>query len=166
MSELRPDLVVIFIADLLEVKQNLYNDTVWRERVDSDLKILAEWRRESIDLIARDAQPSVIAQNKEPLDYVIYAKAHDPQTFVDLCLAKKPRIYISFSITQASDSEKKKVQEIKSKLEEHFACLDPYSIKDWEIITAHDNALESGKDKVEIYSAGISLERREVEDGH
>ncbi|MGI0080854.1 MAG: hypothetical protein ACRECH_14675, partial [Nitrososphaerales archaeon] len=41
---------------------------------------------------------------------------------------------------------------------------DPYSIKDWEIITAHDNALESGKDKVEIYSAGISLERREVED--
>ncbi len=48
LSELRPDLVVIFIADLLEVKQNLYNDTVWRERVDSDLKILAEWRRESI----------------------------------------------------------------------------------------------------------------------
>jgi adenylate kinase len=42
LSAIHPDLIVIFIADLLEVKKNLENDEVWKERVVNNLKNLAE----------------------------------------------------------------------------------------------------------------------------
>jgi adenylate kinase len=105
-----------------------------------------------------------MAENKAPLDYVVYAKAHDPHTLMDLCLGRKPRIYISFSITKASKNELNQVTEIRNKLSEYFTCLDPYAIKDWEIITAHDDALQGNLSQVDIPSAAVTLEIGEVEE--
>ncbi len=161
---MQPDLIVIFIADLLEVKQNLHSDKEWRERVENSLKTLAEWRRESIDLIARDAQDLILSERQEPLDYVIYSKGHDPKTFVDLCRGQKPRIYISFAITQATEKQKQQVGKIKKRLQENFTCLDPYAIKDWEIITAYDDIVEKGTKNFHISSKHPNLKAKEIED--
>jgi adenylate kinase len=158
----RPDLVAIVIADLLEARTALRGDPVWNDRVDGSLKTLAEWRRESIDLIEKDASDWSLSESRFPLDYVIFGKAHSPKTLAELCIGKKPRIYISFAITDAPGNETK-VAHVRKKLEEHFVCLDPYAIKDWEIIYKFDQSVEEGKNEILIPHAGQTLSKAEVD---
>jgi hypothetical protein len=159
---LRPNLVIIFIADLLEVKKNLENDPEWRSRVNSDLSTLANWRKESIELIERQAADWQLSEKQLPLDKIIFAKAHDPNTMVELCLGDKPRIYISFAITQATADDVEKVNQIRRELEKKFVCIDPNAIKDWQIINAYDKALEEGKNLIQIPDAKTPIPAGEI----
>ncbi len=159
-----PDLVIIFIADLLHVKRSLESDQDWSDRVGHNLRTLAEWRSESIELIRKDAENWRLKTRRSLLDYTIFAGAHDPQTLIDLCLGKKPRIYISFAITGAKQSEIDKVTEIRSKLQKHFVCFDPRAIKDWELINNYDKAIQARKPLVRFYHTKTTLTTSEVQD--
>lgn len=147
---LHPDLVVILIADLLDVKKALDADAVWSSQISGDFKTLAEWRRESIDLMEFDASNWSLAEDKRPLDHIIFGRAHSPDTLADLCIGKKPRIYTSFAITEAPPGSVAKVDEVRRKLEEHFVAINPYTIKDWELIAKYDDAVEKGKGEIEV----------------
>ena len=82
------------------------------------------------------------------MDFVIFAKEHPSNTFVDLILGEKPRIYLSYHITGQEDFED--VNRLISKLEKSFICLNPYAIKDWLIVKAFDDAIERNEDTVSI----------------
>jgi len=161
ITKIDPDLIIVFIADLLEVKKNLLNDPVWKDRVNPDLKTLAEWRRMTIDSMM-EYRERVLAQKGKVLDIIIFAKGHDFQTFNDLLIGDKPRIYLSYPITGSQDESMQKLRQIKNILKNNFVCIDPYSIKDWGIINAYDNVLRSGKSEIEIPDTDVILQLGEV----
>lgn len=162
LKSLDPSLVIILIADLIEVRTALSADPVWRTRVESNLKTLAEWRGESIDLIEKDASDWALSQNRRPLDYIIFGKAHSPKTLAELCIGKKPRIYTSFAITGTPESLPK-VDEVRKKLEDDFVCINPYSIRDWEIIAEFDKSIEEGNPNTFLPTANQNLPTKEIE---
>lgn len=161
---IKPDLVVVLIADLVEVKRNLVRDEIWSKRTKGELSLLAEWRRETIDSALEDSQDYFVAQGKDStINTVIFAKSHAPATMAELCLGTKPRIYISFAITNAKQSSINQVSKIRGELERQFVCLDPNAIKDWEIIREYDKAIERGKKTITISAPHTILNRSEVE---
>lgn len=159
INKIDPDLIIIFIADLFEVKQNLLKDDDWKDRVSPDLKTLAEWRRMTINIV-KDYEKTYFALKQKPLDWMIFAKGHDPQTFIDLITGLKPRIYLSYHITDTAQESTEKLNGIKDKLKEHFICMDPFTIKDWTLINKYDDALQSGINEIEI--AQVKLPLKEV----
>ncbi len=161
---LDPKMIIIFIADLLEVKSNLSRDSTWNTKVDSNLKTIANWRKESINVVMEIRENFLTQKNVCPLDVVIFSKGHDYQTFVDLIEDKKPRIYLSYHITGVQEESINKIGIIRDKLKEHFICIDPYAIKDWDIINAYDKALESGSERVEVVNQNVELYINEVND--
>jgi adenylate kinase len=163
LALINPQLIVVFISDIQEVRRNLLGDPDWKDRVEPTLKTLAEWRRESLDLV-RNYTERVFSEKGITIDTLVYAKAHPPRTLADVIVGQKPRIYLSYPITGASQESLQGVVEIKNKLSEQFVCIDPYANKDWDVINAYDEALESGKDEVEIKSTGERLSRSEVEE--
>ena len=56
----------------------------------------------------------------------------------------KPRIYLSYHITGQKD-EFKDIERLTSKLSRSFVCIDPYAIKDWQIVLEYDKAIEENK---------------------
>lgn len=163
IKSLSPDLIVIFISDLLEVKQNLEQDDVWSERANSALSNLAQWRADSIELIY-DFRESLLSEGKGPLDVIIFASGHSHSNFLKLIKKEVPRIYLSFAITGASGDDLQEVERIKHKLKDKFACLDPYKIKDWDIIEGYDDAQEENKDKVEFENYDDPVDLDEIKD--
>jgi adenylate kinase len=155
------NMIVVLIANLLEVRKNLLGDEAWKARVDSNLKTLAEWRRESIELV-EDFQSKILSKTKNLLDITIFAKGNDAKTFADLLLSKKPRIYLSYHITEATKETLENVQIIKRKMMQDFVCIDPYAIKDWDIVTAFDNAILNDSTKVVVGDTPLTV--NEVEE--
>lgn len=162
-EELAPDLTILFISDLQEVRKNLVADRVWSTRVEPTLKTLAEWRRESIDLVENYVNTQV-GKRRGEVDNIIYAAAHPPQTMADLILGRKPRVYISFHITGVPARNFRRVEKTKKRLSKDFICIDPYANRDWDIIQAYDVALEKGQNEVVLRTGGIVMSRSEVED--
>ena len=160
---LAPDLTIIFIADLQEVERNLQADPVWSNRVEPTLRTLAEWRRESTDLV-EDYIDTQISKRKKEVDSIIYAAAHPPQTMADLIIGRKPRVYLSFHITGVPARNFQRIERAKKRLSKDFICVDPYANKDWDIIQAYDVALEKGQSKVVLKSSGIEMSMSEVEE--
>jgi len=163
ITKLDPSLIVIFIADLLEVKTNLEKDPVWSQRVGSDLKTLAEWRRDSIERIM-EYRDNYLETTGNPLDVVIFAKGHDHETLADLVIGVKPRIYLSYHITRTHEKISHQIKTIREKLKDHFVCIDPYTIKDWDIVNAYDDAMKNQSSEVSISTFDMKLQLNEVEE--
>ena len=164
IRKLNPDFIVVLIDDLLKVRERIKHDALW-SRMNLSLKDLAEWRQSAIELVKKYAEDS------EPLkDWIIFAREHSIKTFVDLLAMKKPRIYLSYHITGHSDFGD--VQRFMRKLSDYFVCIDPYTIKDWDIVTKYDEAVDKGiTDEIDIeikYKDGLKRFKRvpikEIED--
>jgi ribosomal protein L22 len=134
---------VFFIDDLLRVRKRVNEDTL-RSGLGLKLKDLAESRESSLKIVkdyvlqAKAKSPKIV--------FMIFAKQHPTSTFVDLVLGKKPRIYLSYHITGQEDF--KDVQRLMNKLQLSFVCIDPYAIKDWQIVGAYDQAIRKNKKEV------------------
>ncbi len=139
IKQLNPTNLVVFIDDLLKVREQMKKDPL-RERMHLTLKDLADWRRSAIEIVQEYTD-----QRIPTVDWIIFAKDHPVATFVDLLLGQKPRIYLSYHITGQQDFQD--VQRLMDKLSSSFVCVDPYAIKDWDIVTAYDRALESGAER-------------------
>ena len=136
MKLLKPSSIAVFIDDLLRVREQMKKDPL-RKGMDLTLKDLADWRRSAISIVQEYVEQKILS-----LDWIIFAKEHPVDTFVDLLLGEKPRIYLSYHITGQKDFQD--VQRFIDKLSTDFVCIDPYTIKDWDIVTAYDKALERG----------------------
>jgi len=145
IGHLSPDVVIVFIDDLLRVRERIKADPL-RNKLGLKLKDLADWRESSIQ-IAKEYVDSVKAKGG-PIDFIIFAREHPITTFIDLILGRKPRLYLSYHITGQEDFED--IKRIIQKLNEYFVCIDPYTIKDWLIVMAYDHAIENGQEKVPI----------------
>ena len=146
IAKLNPDMIILFIDDLLRVRRNLQEDSLWRKHVTPDLKTLAEWRQSAQELIenyiTRIESQQIVQKH---IDYMIFAREHPIKTFQDLIKGEKPRIYLSYNITgREKDKVMDKIARVRDKLSDYFVCIDPYAIKDWDIVTAYDEALEKG----------------------
>ena len=133
---LNPTNIIVFIDDLLRVREQMKKDPL-RKRMHLALKDLPHWRRSVIEIAQEYAEQKIPS-----VDWIIFAKEHPVATFVDLSLGKKPRIYLSYHITAQQDF--KGVHRFFDKLSANFVCIDPYTIKDWDIVTAYDTTLEGG----------------------
>ena len=145
IEQLRPTTMIVFIDDLLRVRENMRKDAMWQKALGAvTLKDLAEWRHLAIELVQGYAE-----QTLPPKDWIIFAKEHRVDTFVDLLLGEKPRIYLSYHIT--GHEEFTDVQRFMKKLSDFFICIDPYTIKDWDVVKAYDDALrQMNKDAIDI----------------
>jgi hypothetical protein len=133
LKDLDPFLIIVLIDDLLRVRKKMSKDPEWK-KMELGLKELAEWRSMAIEIVQHWKQI--------PRRWMIFAKEHPIDTFVDLVLGQKRWLYLSYPITGQKDFSD--IELFKKKLGKHFVCIDPYTIKDWEIVTAYDNALEKG----------------------
>jgi adenylate kinase len=145
-----------FTGEVEGLKNRVTNDQL-RKEMNFNLKDLAEWRESAIQIVKSYAE-SMIDKDIH-VDYVIFAKEHPANTLEDLILKEKPRIYLSYHITGQEGFED--VNNLISKLEKSFICLNPYAIKDWLIVKAFDSAIENNKKEVTVesnYSDGTKIE--------
>jgi len=148
VKKLSPSLLVFFIDDLLRVRMRVHEDSLRSKLGKLKLKDIAEWRESSLK-IAKDYVVEAKARAKAksaPLVFMIFAKQHPTSTFVDLVLGKKPRIYLSYHITGQGGF--KDIQRLTDKLKAAFVCIDPYAIKDWQIVKAYDKAIKKNEKEV------------------
>ena len=154
---LQPIMIVIFIDDLLNVRRRLREDPDWIRRVEPNLRTLAEWRKESIEFVY-EIKLTAFREHNLNIDTIIFARAHDINTFIDLIRGEKPRIYLSYHITGVPQKTlEKTIGSVKARLRDHFVCIDPYAIRDWDLINAYDSAVEEGSDKVVVDNEVIDL---------
>jgi len=149
MKKLDPSLLVFFIDDLVMVRARVNKDAL-RAKLGLRLKDIAEWRESSLKIV--EDYVSKTKAKSCPLVFMIFARQHPISTFVDLVLGKKPRIYISYHITGQRGF--KDIQRFMSKLKTSFVCIDPYAIKDWQIVKAYDEAIEKNKNRVIVITKG------------
>jgi adenylate kinase len=140
MKKLSPSLLIFFIDDLLRVRARV-NEDVLRAKLNLRLEDMAESRESSLKIVKE-----YVLQTRAKSTFMIFAKAHPKSTFIDLVLGKKPRLYLSYHITGQGDF--KNVQRLIAKLKPSFVCIDPYAIKDWQIVNAYDEAIRKNKKEV------------------
>lgn len=143
LKKLNPELLVFFIDDLLNVRKRVNADSL-RSGLGLKLKDMAESRESSLKIVKE-----YLLQNKAKspnLVFMTFARQHPIFTFVDLILGKKPRIYLSYHITGQGDFED--IQRLMTKMQSSFVCIDPYAIKDWQIVKAYDDAIRKNKKEV------------------
>jgi adenylate kinase len=146
LRRLKPDLLVFFIDDLLRVRTRIRADPLRKKLGKLKLKDIAEWRESSLKVPNEYVEQT---KAKRPsLVFIIFARQHPTSTFTDLVLGKKPRIYLSYHIT--GEEEFEDVQRLSSKLSASFVCIDPYAIKDWQIVNTYDEAVKKSKKAVTI----------------
>lgn len=144
IKRFNPALILVFIDDLLRVKQRAQKDEL-REGMNLNLKALAEWRESTIQIIKDYVATSVLGTQ---VDFIIFAKEHPARTLVDLIINEKPRIYLSYHITGQKGFED--IKRLIGKLEDSFVCLNPYAIRDWQIVMAFDKAKEEDGGEVVV----------------
>jgi len=135
---IRPTYIIIFIDDILLMKERLKSRPVLNE--NSDLKTLAEWRQDAIEFAEMANKKYNIANGGFLKGYIIYARDHpyDMLRFILFEIDKKYIIYVSYHMTGVDSSEFKKVRGFINKLRKHFIVMDPASIKEWELVDALD----------------------------
>jgi adenylate kinase len=143
MRKLNPTLLIFFMDDLLAVRKRVHEDTL-TEKLNLELKDIAEWREISLESATDYVDEAKARQIL--LDFMIFAKQHPISTFVDLVLGSKPRIYLSYHITGQDDFQD--ILRLTGKLQSHFVVMDPYAIKDWQIVKEYDKAIEENKDQI------------------
>jgi adenylate kinase len=149
MKKLDPSLLVFFIDNLVTVRRRVKKDAL-RANLGLRMKDIAEWRESSLKIVEGyfyEAKSKTKAESC-PLVFMIFAREHPISTFVDLVLGNKPRIYLSYHITGQGDF--KDIRRFMGKLNKSFVCIDPYAIKDWQIVTAYDEAIEKNKNIVNV----------------
>lgn len=135
LDQLNPKCAIVFIDDLLRVRENMKNDPLWG-RMKVNLRNLAEWRSMVIQII-----DEYFEEKSQEFEWIIFAKEHPIDTFINLILNEKPKLYISFHITGQEDF--KDVKRFMDKLSTHFICIDPYTIKDWDVVTKYDETIQT-----------------------
>jgi adenylate kinase len=145
IRKLNPNLIIFFMDDLTAVRKRLHEDPL-HSKLKLELKDIAEWREVSLQSI----QEYVIeAKSKQlPLDFMIFAKQHPINTFNDLVVGIKPRIYLSYHIT--GQSAFTDISRFSEKLQKSFVVMDPYAIKDWQIVLEFDEAIRKNKPEISI----------------
>jgi len=133
LQNLKPKLIVIFVDDLLRVHEKMKKDPL-RSKMNLKLRDLAEWTMAAIQIVNEYIETSGLVET------IIFAKEHKVDTFVDLILGEKPRIYLSYHIT--GETEFHDIERFIKKVSSNFVCIDPYTIKDWEIVMNYDKAIE------------------------
>ena len=133
IQKLNPELIVIFIDDLLRVREKMSDDPL-RSGMNLELRDLADWAESAIQIV------NEYVDTVGPVDTIIFAKEHKVATFVDLILKEKPRIYLSYHITGEKDFED--IERFIEKVSSYFVCIDPYTIRDWKIVTDYDKAID------------------------
>ena len=151
IKALKPNLIILFIDDLIKVRAKVATDPL-RRKLGFTLKDLAEWRELSLQIV-KDYVIQAKASGSS-VEFMIFAKEHPASTFVDLVLGIKPRIYVSYHITGQDDF--KDVQRLISKMKAAFVCMDPYAIKDWQIVKEYDKAISENKMVVTLDSVDIN----------
>lgn len=151
IKALKPNLIILFIDDLIKVRAKVAIDPL-RRKLGFTLKDLAEWRELSLQIV-KDYVIQAKASGSS-VEFMIFAKEHPASTFVDLVLGIKPRIYVSYHITGQDDF--KDVQRLISKMKAAFVCMDPYAIKDWQIVKEYDKAISENKMVVTLDSVDIN----------
>jgi len=136
IEKLNPNYIIVFIDDLLRVRENMKNDPLWSRKADINLKNLAEWRHSSIEIIQ-----GYFERYSSKVNWIMFAKEHSIDTFVDIILNRKPKIYISYHITGHENFAE--LDRFIKKLSEYFVCIDPYTIKDWNIVKKYDDAIQN-----------------------
>lgn len=129
VKEFAPDMVVVLIDDILQVKKGLQE----RGTDFFDLWELFAWREEEI-WFSKFVADSVSRILSKEVSFFIVPKFQGPDLFTKLIIERdKPKTYISFPITGTPPEEKEKIDEFKAKISEVFVAFDPYSVKDREL---------------------------------
>jgi len=132
IQRINPNTILVLIDDLLRVRISLLEDTLWRDK-GITLNNLARSRQTAIQLVEEYCRDPALC------NWLIFAKEHPIECFADVLLNTKPKLYISYRMT--GETKFSNVIRFISKLSENFICIDPYSIKDWEIIKAYDKEM-------------------------
>lgn len=130
IAEFAPDMVLVLIDDILEVKKGL-------QRRNTDLfqfwELLA-WREEEIwfSKFIADSMKAVLSKK---VNFFIVPKSQGSEFFLRLITKGRiePKVYISFPITGAPSEEQYQINLFKEKIMSEFIAFDPYSIKDREL---------------------------------
>lgn len=133
MEKIKPTYIVVFIDDLLSVRERMTTEPL-RTRMNLSLSQLAEWRQSALEIVRRYCEETGTG-------WIIFAKEHPATTFVDLLLGEKPLVYLSYHIT--GQQEHSDVERFMNTLSPNFVVIDPLAIRDWDIVTAYDDALRS-----------------------
>ncbi len=177
---LQPEVIIAFIDDLIEMKKRLRDDEYWGEAFGSEgapLDFLSRWRWESVtflrSMFEQHFLPSTEKKNDSEFikDFYIYARQHDVSVLEKIIYERKntPKLYLSYHITKIKDLENEEVREMllnrvkkfKNKLNKSFIVFDPYTIKDWDIVSKYDEAIKKGVNEIEL--DGLRLDIKEVE---
>jgi len=143
MRLLNPDLTLVFIDDLLRMRRSMRRNPC-RKSMLLTLKELAQLRARAVQVVEEGISQ---LPNK---DWLIFAREHPTDRFIDLLVGKKKRLYVSYHITGTRGF--KDITRFMNKLSKNFVCIDPDTIKDWEIVKAYDRAREKGRrDKISIH---------------
>jgi len=167
VSLIKPDIVIIFIDDLIEVKKRLNQHERWRLEfpTGASLPLLSKWREDSMMFLMKMYEKFFLPQGDAKSDdkfikkIYVFGRQHPHRTLENLIYNSDSmlKIYLSYPIT-GSEKYIEGVKNFIKKLSDDFIVFDPYTIKDWHIVKAYDSSMG---DKVNIN--GEHLERNEVE---
>lgn len=165
LRDFDPDLVLVFIDDLLRIKRRIEGDSYWRSQVNPTLKTLAEWREQATRVI-EDYFMEVVRVKQPPFKWLEYPYGLSERALTDLIFTDKPLLYVSYHITGASPEEINYVQNFIKRLQENFIAFDPYAVKDWDVVHAYDEAKEKGYSEVKVSydNEDVRLSMDEVEE--
>jgi len=179
LCTIKPDVIIAFIDDLIEMKKRLKEDEYWGEAFGSEgapLDFLSRWRWESITFLRSMYDQHYLPRGEKTeeifvKEMYIYARRHDESVLRRLIYERKliPKLYLSYHITDIKKLEneeiKKKllsrIEEFKKKLSEEFIVFDPYTIRDWDIVDTYDAAVRENKEKIDL--DGLTLDIKEIE---
>ena len=174
LNAFKPDMIVNIVNDLDAVESRLENHPQWRGKL-SQAEIL-DWRDEEM-LVSK-----VLATYAKCPFYVISA-SEPPSVLAELITKpKRPKAYLSFSITHSSEGELREIEQARDRLRQYFTIFDPFAIKEIRLtkdapsledavkqrihrqIVARDRQLIDQSDMVIVYyprnvfSAGVVFE--------
>jgi len=147
IEKLNPNFIIVFIDDLLRVRENMKKDSLW-SGFDINLRYLAEWRHLAIEIIEQyfEKYPSKV-------NWIIFAKEHSINTFVDIILNRKPKVYISYHITGHEDFTN--INRFIEKLSEYHDNIDIIVEYQNGAQTFHDISLSEIEEAIDLIRTQI-----------
>jgi len=141
VKDLNPDLFIVIFDDIIRVRERLSQDQQWKEHMYT-LGEIANWRREEMAGIYQMAKS--FTPRKE-VQIIAYENGSD--FLRDLIWnSRKEKVYLSHPISGEGSDFLKAVTRFGNALKEFYVVFDPSMIKDWEIVEAWRDAINSSID--------------------
>ena len=154
---LDPDLILVFIDNLIDVYRRQRSDEVWRQRLPGfTLATAAMWREASISNINYVTR-RLLSEKGKMVEVIQFSVHHPPSVLLDLIYAYKPRVYLSYNMTGMPPESFRNVERFYRKLRRHFTVMDPGTIKDWELIDEYEEAVEKGAETIRVGGEEIRI---------